>query len=113
MSMDGAATWSTVSEPGDSVIADLMPVPGMTGAVYALSTESRTPLALGSAPAAPEVAAVETVASGPAINLTGLMAWMIAALALLALAYAVATDLRSRQPATVRTLAPSAARIER
>jgi len=50
VSMDGGAHWlPLVGAPPDEVVA-LLPVSGDTGAVYALTTQSRQPLALGRAP---------------------------------------------------------------
>ena len=101
-------------------MAALLPVSGETGAVYALTNESRTPLALGNAPAVPadvalaqapavSVEAVDAVSqpgapvveaqpafSLSAINWGELAAWVIAGLAALALGFALVTDVRRR-----------------
>jgi hypothetical protein len=47
MSTDQGAAWSMVVAPADAPVVELLPVAGTTGAVYALTTQSRTPLALG------------------------------------------------------------------
>jgi hypothetical protein len=108
MSTNGAQAWANLSDDRSYNIAELMPVSGQTGSLYALTTDSRTPLALGEAVPAPASAETAVAAvPAPTWNLTGLMSWVIAALAGLALLYAVISDLRSRQPVTRRTLAPA------
>ncbi len=111
ISVDNGATFSPLADQMDVAVADLMPVPGMTGAVYALTDRSRTPLALGDAPVATEVVIAPTAAEG-GLNTTGMLSWVVAGLAAAALAYAVITDLR-RRPEPVTTLAPSIARNNR
>lgn len=108
MSTDSAEAFHPIAGQMDVVVADLMPVPGMTGAVYALTTQSRTPLALGNAPVATEVAVAPAAESG--LSFSAILAWIVAGLAAAALAFAVATDLRSRRPEPATTLAPSMAR---
>jgi photosystem II stability/assembly factor-like uncharacterized protein len=108
LSVDAAQEWTTLVDKTDVAVADLMPVPGMTGAVYALTDQSRTPLALGNAPVASEVVVVPTAEGG--LNLTGLLAWIVAALAAVALIYAVAMDLRSRRIEPVTRLSTSPVR---
>lgn len=100
---DGGATWQSLASQTDAPVAELLPVAGQTGAVYALTAASRQPLAIGAAPvivaAAPVVA---TVASSNGLATPTLAAWVIAALAALALGYALISDLRSKaaKPAT-------------
>jgi photosystem II stability/assembly factor-like uncharacterized protein len=108
MSTDGAQAWANLIGENTYNVAELMPVSGQTGSVYALTTDSRAPLALGEALPAPAVADT-AVAAAPTtgFNFTGLMSWVIAALAGMALLYAIVSDLRSRQPVTRRTLAPA------
>lgn len=108
MSTDSAEAFHPIAGQMDVAVADLMPVPGMTGAVYALTNQSRTPLALGSAPVATEVAVSPASESG--LSFGAILAWIVAGLAAAALAFAVATDLRSRRPEPGTTLAPSIAR---
>jgi hypothetical protein len=108
MSIDGAEVFNPIVEQMDVAVADLMPVPGMTGAVYALTNQSRTPLALGNAPVATEVAVAPAAEGG--LDLSAVLAWTVAGLAAAALAFAVATDLRNRRPEPATTLAPSLAR---
>jgi len=92
-------------------------VSGVTGGVYALTSASRTPLALGNAPVIAEGAVAVAPVAQPAVGLTAVLAWVVAGLAALALVFAVAWDLRSRRPARVPpgrgTLAPSSARSDR
>ncbi len=122
-----ALAWATIESDLPANVAALLPVSGETGAVYALTTESRTPLALGNAPAVPAnaalaqapavsvdaidavsqpgapVAAAQPAFSLSAINWSALAAWVVAGLAALALAFALITDVRRRgtaQPTT-------------
>jgi photosystem II stability/assembly factor-like uncharacterized protein len=108
VSTDGAAAWSPINEAANLAVAELLPVPGLTGGVYALTTDSRTPLALGNAPIISEVAvASQPVAEPVTSGTTSIFAWIIAGLAALALLFAVAMDLRSRRLETEPTLAPN------
>lgn len=111
ISVDGAQAFSPIVEQMNIAVADLMPVPGMTGAVYALTDQSRTPLALGNAPVATEVALAPAAANGPGV--TALLAWIVAGLAGAALAFSVASDLRSRRTEPAAPLAPSPVRSNR
>jgi hypothetical protein len=110
MSTNGAQAWASLSDDRNYSVAELLPVSGQPGAVYALTTQSRTPLALGEAPVTqPAAESVAAVAPAPALNITAIASWVIAALAGLALLFAVVSDLRSRQAQTAerRTLAPA------
>jgi hypothetical protein len=108
MSTNGAQAWANLGEEASYNVAELMPVSGQTGSVYALTNESRSPMPMGQAVAAPATAETAVVtAPAPALNFTGLMSWLIAALAGMALLYAVVSDLRSRQTVERRTLAPA------
>ena len=100
MSQDSAQAWTTLAPAldGNVAVVELLPVSGQPGAVFALAANSRTPLALGSAPTVPALAAAElvtapTLAAQPAAPATNWLAWIVAALAGLALAFAVGTDL--------------------
>ena len=106
MSIDGAQSWSLLHEERNVAVAGLLPVSGETGAVYAVSNVSRTPLALGKAPAL-AAQATETAAgeANPAPSLTSILAWVVAALATLALVLSIALDLRQRRLATMNSLA--------
>jgi hypothetical protein len=97
-----AQAWTPVETGSDAslTVVELMPVSGQPGAVMALTTESRTPLALGNATIAAQSPAVEEVATPatPAATwqLPSFVSWTIAGLAAIALAFAVISDLRSR-----------------
>lgn len=93
MSTDGGANWATLAEVRDAQVAEILPVTGATGAVYALTTASRTPLALGEAPAL--VAA--QAAPGPNAGLTSLLAWTLAGIAAAALIAIAVTDYSQRR----------------
>ncbi len=119
MSTDGAQVWQTLESAVDNVaITDLMPLSGRTGAVYALTEASRTPLALGDAPAfelasvnpqTVDATAVEapvtvaTTAADQGMDVLSILAWVLAALAAVGLMVIVWLDLarrRSAQPET-------------
>lgn len=115
-----AASWTVLTSELDAPVAELLPVSGMENAVYALTTASRSPLALGNAPSiATDLATVANVAAEDAVESStastllatarGMLAWIVAGLAALALLFAAAFDLRSRRRKTVQrgTLAPS------
>jgi hypothetical protein len=111
VSTDGASAWSPINEAANLAVAELLPVSGLTGGVYALTTDSRTPLALGNAPIISEVAVASAPVAQPATTSgTSILAWLIAGLAALALLFAVAMDLRSRRLETEPTLAPNPVR---
>jgi len=101
MSTDGGASWSGLANNTAEVVAELMPVAGNTGAVYALTNNSRTPLALGTAPVIAETTAVAETPVTPAQSVTGLLAWIIAGLAAAAMVFAIVYDAatRSKRPA--------------
>ena len=107
---DGAQAWSFINEASKLPVAELLPVAGLTGGVYALTTDSRTPLALGNAPIITEVAAASQPVAQPSVGFTSILAWVIAGLAALALFAAVAMDLRNRRPAVESPLTPSPVR---
>ena len=106
MSTDGADAWSSVTKANKLTVAELLPVSGQTGAVYALTTASHTPLALGNASelAATTAEPVAVTQTGLTSNIAASFSWIAAALAALTLVYAVISDLRSRQPQRSRAL---------
>jgi hypothetical protein len=110
LSTDGASAWSPINEAANLAVAELLPVTGLTGGVYALTVDSRTPLALGNAPIISEVAVASQPVAQPATSSTNILAWVIAGLAALALLFAVAMDLRSRRPEAASSLSPSTVR---
>jgi hypothetical protein len=90
---DGGASWFLFEQPKLSGrVTDLMPVSGYGAATYLLTTTNRTPQALGDAP----LGKVPAVVNSPQpfhANRGGLtLAWIAAALAALALAFALITD---------------------
>jgi len=110
VSTDGAQAWSFINEAAKLPVAELLPVSGLTGGVYALTTDSRTPLALGNAPIITEVAVASQPVAQPSVGFTSILAWVIAGLAALALFAAVAMDLRNRRPVVEAPLSPSPVR---
>jgi photosystem II stability/assembly factor-like uncharacterized protein len=110
LSTDGGLAWSSINEAANLAVAELMPVSGLTGGVYALTVDSRTPLALGNAPIISEVSVASQPVTQPATSITSILAWVIAGLAALALVFAVAMDLRSRRPELASRLSPSTVR---
>jgi len=107
---DGAQAWSFINEASKLPVAELLPVSGLTGGVYALTTDSRTPLALGNAPIITEVAVASQPVAQPTVGFTSILAWVIAGLAAMALVAAVAMDLRNRRPEVEAPLTPSPVR---
>jgi hypothetical protein len=104
MSTDGGASWSGLANNTAQAVAELMPLAGQTGSVYALTTTSRTPLALGNAPvytASPAVAEAPQAAPAASATGTSVLAWIVAGLAAAALVFAVVYDAarRSKRPA--------------
>ncbi len=106
MSIDGGASWSGLANNTAATVAELMPLAGKTGAVYALTTTSRQPQALGSAPVLPDNAAVVEAPVAPAPAGTSILAWIVAALAAAALVFAVVYDAARRSKRPVTTLRP-------
>lgn len=95
-SSDGGATWTPLIGAVSGEVTDLLPLSGRRAAVYALTTTSRTPAALGNAAAITARATPPTPASAqtPA---THLLAWVAAALGALALVFALVVDLVERK----------------
>jgi hypothetical protein len=110
VSTDGAQAWSPINEAANLAVAELLPVSGLTGGVYALTTDSRTPQALGNAPIITEVAVAAEPVAQPTTSITTILAWIIAGFAALALLFAVAMDLRSRRPQLEGTMATAPVR---
>ncbi len=103
MSTNGGASWTPLASDTQNVVAELLPVAGQTGGVYALTTTSRMPQPLGSAPVIAEPAQLVEAPTAQPIN-AGLAAWIVATLAGLALLFAFMTDTarRSRRIAQAR-----------
>lgn len=94
MSNDGAINWASLAPMNDAAVAMLLPVSGETGAVYALTTANRTPLALGTAPPMAAVASVENTPVAP--NYTGTLAWVLTVLAGMGLVVLAVMEVRQR-----------------
>jgi photosystem II stability/assembly factor-like uncharacterized protein len=110
LSTDGAQAWSPINEATNLAVAELLPVSGLTGGVYALTNNSRTPQALGNAPIISEAAVASQPVAQPVSGSGTILAWVIAGLAALALVFAVIYDLRSRRPEVEAPLSPSPVR---
>jgi len=106
MSNDNAGNWAALAPMGDVAVAMLMPVSGETGAVYALTTASRTPLALGSAPQTSAVASIESAPVTP--NYTGTLAWVLAVLAGFGLTVLAVMEIRERGQGSAKMGLPAA-----
>lgn len=95
MSVDGGATWQPLAAIVEAPVAELLPVTGQRGAVYALTLISRRPFALGSAPMIAEApTAIEASSSGP--FWPAIFAWIVAGLIGLTLLYGLSADLFTR-----------------
>jgi hypothetical protein len=105
MSANASSEWAPVVHSTAAVVDDLMPVPGVTGAVYATSAQSRTPLALGIAPVASKVSA-PAEATGPLAWAGFWMGLGVAVVAAAWLALLLVVELRkpvaAAQPARIR-----------
>lgn len=100
-SSDNATTWVSLGSDvaNGAIVDDLMPIAGETGALYALSTQSRSPLALGSAAEFASVA-VDTSVSPLASLIAAVqqnLAWLIATISALALTAIAAIDYRNNR----------------
>lgn len=95
--INGGATWQMLANQIDAPVAELLPVTGQSGALYALTLTSRQPLPIGAAPALSEPAQIaSSAASANRLPATSTVAWAIAALTALTLGYALIRDLRTR-----------------
>ena len=109
MSTNGGASWSGLANNTPQVVAELMPVAGQTGSVYALTTTSRTPLAIGKAPVfSDSPAVVEAPVTAPATTGTSILAWIVAGLAAASLTFALVYDAARRSKLAARASKPSA-----
>lgn len=109
MSTDGGSQWSTLHEIRDAQVADILPVTGKAGSVYALTSASRAPLPIGEALALAPAAQPVQAASG--LTATEILAWALAGIALAAFLALVVVDLS--RPASRRELVPALRSITR
>jgi hypothetical protein len=93
MSADGGAEWAPLVRGGAAPVAELLPMAGAKGAVYALTTADRAPLALGMAPGAPRVS-VPTAELSPWAWVGSAVTWAVALMAAVWLVILVAADTR-------------------
>ena len=91
MSMDGGRHWERLAELDGARVAELLPVTGRAGIVYALTTDSRTALAVGEEPAR-EMPEASDRATGPGRD--GLLAWILAGNASAALIFLLRGEAR-------------------
>jgi hypothetical protein len=112
ISTDTGSSWQPSDNTLDVILTDLMPVAGVTGAVYGLSERSRTPLALGETIrpiVAQPVVVPATPASTDTLQLWKVIAWVVAGLSTTALTllvtYDVWQDLRRRKEEETRLAA--------
>jgi hypothetical protein len=98
VSATGAREWMPLKRDTANIVADLLPMSGATGSVYALTTTSRTPMAMGNAPTAPLVEQLP-VRSGWLDAAGVIMIWSVAGLAVLWLLILLASALRTRPTA--------------
>jgi hypothetical protein len=118
MRSDELMAWTPIPTGADSTVAvvELMPVSGQPGAVMALTTESRTPLAYGNVSVA-QLPVIEDVATtttpATSAQFPSAVSWTIAGLAAVALLFAVVSDLRSRRPQPATRMAPSTVHLRR
>lgn len=109
ISTNEARTWSLLGEEMvlDGTVAKLLPVANSTGGVYALTTASRAPQALGNAPVMVANAELATatesagIASWTSLLNTTILAWLVAAIAAFTLVFAIGSDLRGTNEETV------------
>jgi len=90
MTTNGGAEWSMLTEKNDAAVVTLLPVVGETGAVFALTTQSRTPLALGSAAEVVATASAATSMTTPVLSRNSEPMWMITFVSWLVAAVAAA-----------------------
>lgn len=110
MTTDGAQEWALLENDAlnNASVAELMPLAGETGAVYALTNQSRSPLALGSAPAPVDnTDMTDMVAAEQTTSVRTIVAWIIASLAALALLFSASIDMIGRHRGRLEALVPS------
>jgi len=93
MSTDGGARWESLARLENAQVAELLPVTGRNGLVYALTTASRTPVALGVEPPLEMRLAGGVHERG--LRNPGLLAWVLAGHASAALLILVVGEIRA------------------
>jgi len=93
MSSDGGDSWESLAELESAQVAELLPAAGWKGLVYALTTASRTPVALGVEPALEMPIAGGGHERG--LRSPGLLAWVLAGHASAALFILVVSEIRA------------------
>ena len=76
VSTDGGSQWEVLAALENAQVAELLPVTGRSGLVYALTTASRTPVAVGEAP--PLMMQEEGGFPRNGLRGPGLLAWILA-----------------------------------
>ena len=76
VSTDGGSQWEILAALENAQVAELLPVTGRSGLVYALTTASRTPVAVGDVP--PLVMQETDGLPGRGLRSPGLLAWILA-----------------------------------
>ncbi|MCS6826301.1 MAG: hypothetical protein NZ553_06790 [Caldilinea sp.] len=110
MSVDGGGIWQPLATVAEAPVAELLPVTGEAGAVYALTMASRRPTALGSAPTVVEQVSALAADTTSASAWPAVFAWIVAGLVGLALLYGLGTNLfteMERSVASFRLHRPS------
>ncbi len=107
MTVDQGQQWAMIAEPTAAPVVELLPVAGTTGALFALTSQSRTPLALGTAA---DLVATTTVAPARSFSTTAqpvwaisFISWLVAASAAAALAWLMLQEWQQPILATVQT----------
>jgi hypothetical protein len=93
VSTDGGDRWESLAELENAQVAELLPVAGRNGLVYALTTASRTPVALGVEPPLEMHLAGGVHERG--LKSPGLLAWVLAGHASAALFILVVGEIRA------------------
>lgn len=109
MTVDQGQRWAMIADPTTAPVVELLPVAGTTGALFALTSQSRTPLALG---AAADLVATTAVAPARSFITTAqpiwtlsFISWLVAASAAAALAWLMLQEWQQPMLATAQTQA--------
>jgi hypothetical protein len=105
LSTNDGNEWELLSDDMNATVAELIPLGGRKGAAYALTTTSRTPVALGSAPLSATPPAITHEYGNLILHSDGFLSWLgwvVAGGAILALAFAIAVDLGFLRHRTAR-----------